>query len=46
MLNYLDAIRVDFSALDDEPIEGMELTAEQASDLLHEFVSDQYENVM
>lgn len=46
MLNYLDAIRVDFSALDDEQIEDMELTAKQVSDLLHEFVSDQYENVM
>lgn len=46
MLNYLDAIRVDFSALDNEQIEDMELTAEQVSDLLHEFVKDQYESVL
>lgn len=47
MLDYLDAIGVDLSALDDEQIiEDMELTAEQVSDLLHEFVKDQYESVL
>lgn len=43
MLDYMDAIRVDYSALDDQQIEDMELTTEEVSDLLHEFVKDQYE---
>lgn len=46
MLNYLDAVRIDFSMLDDEQIEEMELSGDQVSDILHEFVNDQYENVL
>lgn len=46
MLNYLDGARIDFSMLDDHQIDEMELDADQVSEVLHEFVADQYENVL